>query len=112
MRHIPLRLALPGMILAQPVTRPGGAMLLGMGTTLTATLIDRLAALKVDDLTVVCASDMNEDTAAMLAQKTARLEHLFRNFKQDAFMQDIKTRISQYYKQRCAETEGTTQGRQ
>ena len=42
MQKIPLQLARPEMILAKPVTRENGMVLIAAGTVLTAGLISRL----------------------------------------------------------------------
>ena len=52
MQRILLAQTAPGMILAKEIFNPDGMVLCGAGTTLTPSLIERLASLDVVDVTV------------------------------------------------------------
>lgn len=99
MQKIPIQRAAPDMILAKAVTRENGMVLVAAGTALTAQLLSRLENMGVEDI-VVEGNPLdadNGDAAAMAAQKLDRLDYLFRNFKDDAYMQKIKTFLGKYF---------------
>lgn len=104
MHKIPLQLAKPDMVLAKPVTRENGMVLVAAGTVLTAGLIGKLDNMGVDLLVVEGeAPDMGGACSEeVLAKKRERLDHLFRNFSQDKYMGRVKQTISEYYARQCA----------
>ncbi len=104
MQKIPLQLARPEMILAKPVTRENGMVLIAAGTVLTAGLISRLDNMGVELLvvegeTLEMGGGCNEE---VLVRKRERLDHLFRNFTDDKYMQHVKQLVSDYYARQCA----------
>ncbi len=104
MQKIPLDLARPDMVLAKPVTRENGMVLVAAGTTLTDSLISKLGNMGVEEIAV------QEDGLAMgdgcgaeaLEKRMERLDHLFRNHGDNPHMQKIKGLVAEYYKRRCA----------
>ena len=104
MQKIPLQLARPDMVLAKPVSRDNGMVLVAAGTKLTESLISKLGNMGVEEVAV------QGDTLGMgdgcgaeaLARKQERLDHLFRNFKEDKYMQSVKGLIAGYYARKCA----------
>lgn len=104
MQKIPLQLARPDMVLAKPVTRDNGMVLVAAGTTLTASLISKLENMGTEQVVVEGDTlDMGGGGGAeALAKKQERLEHLFRNFQGDAYMQQVKQVIMAYYTHKCA----------
>ena len=104
MQKIPLQLARPEMVLAKPVTRENGMVLIAAGTVLTAGLISKLDNMGVEQLvvegeTLEMGGGCNEE---VLAKKRERLDHLFRNFADDKYMQQVKQIVSDYYARQCA----------
>ena len=87
------------MILAKPVTRENGMVLVAAGTALTESLIMRLENMGVEQLVVEGNPvDMGEGSGSEAqAKKLERLEHLFRNFADDAYMQKVKAMVRAYY---------------
>ena len=103
MQKIPLQLARPDMVLAKPVTRENGMVLIAAGTTLTASLISKLENMGTEQVVVEGDTlEMSGDCAEALANKQERLDHLFRNFQNDTYMQQVKQVILAYYTHRCA----------
>ena len=104
MQKIPLQLARPEMVLGKPVTRENGIVLVAAGTTLTANLISKLDTMGVEEVVVQGdAMEMGEGCGAeALAKKQERLDHLFRNFKDDKYMQKVKKMVQDYYTRKCA----------
>ena len=104
MQKIPLELARPDMVLAKPVTRENGMVLVAAGTRLTDALISKLGNMGVEEVAVQGDSlGMGDGCGAeALEKKRERLEYLFRNFKEDAYMQRMKSLISDYYARKCA----------
>jgi hypothetical protein len=103
MQKIPLQLARPDMVLAKPVTRENGMVLVGAGTTLTAALISKLENMGVEQIVVEGdAQGMDGGGAEALAKKQERLEYLFRNFVEDKYMQRVKRVVTEYYAHKCA----------
>jgi hypothetical protein len=104
MKKIPLQLARPEMVLGKPVTRENGMVLIAAGTTLTANLISKLDSMGVEEVVVQGdALDMGGGCGAeALARKQERLDYLFRNFKDDKYMQKVKRMVQDYYTRKCA----------
>jgi hypothetical protein len=104
MQKIPLELAKADMVLAKAVTRENGMVLVAAGTTLTESLISKLGNMGVEEVAVQGdALGMGDGCGAeALAKRQERLEHLFRNFKEDQYMQRIKGLVSDYYTRKCA----------
>lgn len=102
MQKIPLQLARPDMVLAKPATRENGMVLVAAGTTLSEALISRLGNMGVEQVVVEGdALDTGGGGAEALAKKQKHLEHLFRGFAQDKYMQRVKRMIADYYAQKC-----------
>ena len=104
MQKIPLQLAKPEMVLAKPVTRENGMVLVAAGTVLTAGLITKLDNMGVELLvvegeTLEMGGGCSEE---VLAKKRERLDRLFRNFDDDSYMQQVKQLVSEYYVRQCA----------
>lgn len=104
MQKIPLQLAAPDMVLAKPVTRENGMVLIAAGSVLTASLIGRLENMGVEQVVVegnpVDTGDGVGSEAA--AKKLERLDHLFRNYTTDAYMQKVKRIVREYHTQKAA----------
>jgi hypothetical protein len=104
MQKIPLQLARPEMVLAKPVTRENGMVLIAAGTVLSAGLISKLDNMGVEQLvvegeTLEMGGGCSEE---VLVKKRERLDHLFRNFSEDKYMQQVKQVVSDYYARQCA----------
>ena len=106
MQKIPLQLTQPDMVLAKPVTRENGMVLIAAGTVLTASLISKLDNMGVEQVVVEGESlEMGGGcNAEVLAKKRERLDHLFRKFEDDTYMQRVKQMIADYYIRQCALT--------
>ena len=100
MQKIPLEAAQPDMILAKTVTRENGVVLIAAGTVLTSSLIYRLENMGIEQIVVEGNPLDAKEGAEELAQKRERLEYLFRNFKNDKYMQQAKKIVDDYYVQR------------
>ena len=92
------------MVLAKPVTRDNGMVLVAAGTKLTESLISKLGNMGVEEVAVQGdALAMGDGCGAeALARKQERLDHLFRNFNDDKYMQGVKGLIAEYYARKCA----------
>jgi hypothetical protein len=104
MQKIPLDLARSDMVLAKPVTRENGMVLVAAGTKLTDSLISKLGNMGVEEVAVQDEGlGMGEGCGAeALEKRMERLEHLFRNHGDNAHMQKVKGLVAEYYKRRCA----------
>jgi len=104
MQKIPLQLARADMVLSKPVTRENGMVLVAAGTVLTEGLISKLDNMGVE--LIVVEGDSLETgggcSEEVLARKRERLDQLFRNFGDDAYMQRVKQMVSEYYVRQCA----------
>lgn len=104
MQKIPLQLAKPEMVLAKPVTRENGMVLVAAGTALTAGLISKLDSMGVE-LLVVEGESLEMGGACseeVLVKKRERLDRLFRNFGDDTYMGQVKRMVAEYYVRQCA----------
>ena len=99
MQKIPLRLARPGMTLAQPLMDAEGRMLVGVGAELTEGVIARLEAAGIRSLSIRGAMSPG---ASFRGQALGRLDHLFRKRMDDRFMAALKTMLEEYLKQHVA----------
>lgn len=103
MQKIPLQAARPDMILAKPVTRENGMVLVAAGTVLTDGLIARLENMDVAAIVVEGNPvDLDGSGGQAVAKKMERLDRLFRNFQDDPYMLRIKKTIAEYYQQQGA----------
>jgi len=105
MQKIPLNLAQPGMILEKPVLRDNGLVLVAEGTELSEPLISRLENMGVKNI-IVQGEPLDLEGMAgstSYAQRIERLEHLFRKFKDDPWMNQVKSFLKAYYEQKAAE---------
>ena len=99
MQKIPTAAARPGMVLAKPVLRDNGMTVLGKDTELTQSVIDRLTNLDIANI-VVQGNPMGQDGgqgSSSYQLMLARLDHLFRGYEDDAWMQEVKAFLSGYF---------------
>lgn len=104
MQKIPLNLAKEGMALAKPVLRDNGLVLVAEGTELSASLLERLERMGIDTV-VVQGNPVDMDGIAGGTEYTKRIErldHLFRKFKADPWMNDLKERLRNYFQVKAA----------
>ena len=99
MQKIPLRLAQPGMFLAQPVVKADGRVLVGAGIELTSSLLERLGTAGVRGIVVEGASASGFSTEQRVL---ARLDHLFRKQEGDQFMSALQALLRAYFERRAA----------
>jgi len=106
MRKILLDAAEEGMVLAKPVTRDNGMVLVAAGTPITAALIGRLRSMGIDRL-VVEGEDPSRPAVDVQA-RIQRVDHLFRRFADDPFMTKVKTMLQRrlLHKAQAAATQG------
>ena len=104
MQKIPLSLAKGGMVLAKPVLKENGLVLVAEGTELTDSLLERLERMGVENL-VVQGNPVDLDGVAGGTEYNriaGRLDHLFRKFKADPWMNDFKERLRSYFQVKAA----------
>lgn len=101
MQKVPLQLAAPDMVLAKPVTRADGMVLVGAGTALTASLLSRLEMMEIEFVVVEGEAVDAACAAEALLKQQEHLDHLFRSFKDDKYMQHIKRMLVEYYTFKC-----------
>lgn len=103
MQKIPLNLARPGMVLAKPVLRDNGLVLVAENTELSESLLQRLERMDIETITVqghpVDLGDGGENT---YAQRMSRLEHLFRRHGQDAWMLKVREHTRAFFQLKSA----------
>ncbi len=104
MQKIPIQRAAPDMVLAKPVTRDNGMVLVAAGTALTEQLLFRLENMGVEQIVVEGNPvDLSGGRGGEIAaQKLERLEYLFRNFKDDKYMQKVKAVVREHFAGRAA----------
>jgi hypothetical protein len=79
-QHLPLAEVKPGMILSDLLRDGHGAVLLAAGTTLTASMLHRLALHGIDSLPILRdGGGGNESDEQAPGAVTARLAHVFRH---------------------------------
>lgn len=98
MQKIPFSLAQPGMILARDVIRvdnPNGPPICGKGLVLTEPLIERLANLDVQSITVQ-GHPLNIDGDKTLEEDLEDLERRFRFVSDDPLAEKLKNIYRDY----------------
>ncbi|MCG3113709.1 MAG: hypothetical protein MCM46_18045 [Candidatus Manganitrophus sp. SB1] len=98
MQSIPLSSAKPGMVLARSVTNPNspnGAPVCGKGIPLTDLLIERLAQMGVQSVTVE-GHPVAVEGESTLEEMLVKLDEKFRRLEGDSLMM----RIKEIYKRR------------
>jgi hypothetical protein len=102
MQKIPLNLAAPSMVLAKPVQREDGMVLLAEGTELSDALIARLKSMRVEHI-VVEGTPVDLEGLSFTPTKTPEdLDRLFRKHTDNPFMMKLKSHLAEYFRQRAA----------
>jgi hypothetical protein len=104
MQKIPLNLAKPGMVLAKPVPRQDGIVVVASGTEITEGLLDKLQSMEVETI-VVEGNPVNMDgvmAGSSYATRIARLDHLFRKFPDDPWMGRVREMFRAYFTVKAA----------
>ncbi len=90
----------PGMVLAKPITRDNGMVLVAQGTELSQAIIKRLQDMGVQQLVVEGNPVSEAPGGAGLQEKLQRLDSMFRRHGQDAWMMQVKAFLQEYYRLR------------
>ncbi|WP_320170584.1 hypothetical protein [Maridesulfovibrio sp.] len=103
MQKIPVNLAAPGMKLAKPVTRENGMVVLAEGLELTEGIINKLQSMNVERIVVQGNPvDMGDAGNSSWAQKSERLDYLFRRYSRDKWMFRVKGFFREYFNLKAA----------
>ena len=103
MQKIPLNLAQAGMVLAKPVTRENGMVLVAEGTELSESVISRLQRMEIPQIVVKGEPlDLDDAGGASAGKRLERLNHLFRAYEDDPWMQEVKSFFKDYFRSRAA----------
>ncbi len=86
MAKIPVSALSPGMKLTKPVVNDAGMVLLGEGTELTATLIERLLNMNIGSVYIEGAASPGKSKDEMLAELDAR----FKKTENEPYMGTLK----------------------
>lgn len=90
MQKIPLSMAREGMVLAKPVVRENGVVLMGEGTQLSAQLIERLAGLEIPKIVVKGRPIDTGAAEKTLSELLEDVEARFSTVSGDKFCAQIK----------------------
>ncbi len=104
MQKIPLSYAKPGMVLAKAIKRKDGTVLIGQDTEVTETIINRLEKMDVNEIVVQGEPvELAEDSSgASFGKRLQRLDHLFRKYKSEEWMQQVKQFLAEYFQIRTS----------
>ncbi len=105
MQKIPVKLATPGMVLAQAVQREDGLVLVGPGTTLTEKIIERLLSSGVASIAVKGNPVATEGGAGDYSALLEKLDPMFRHQTNDKFMMGIRGILKKYFAAKLAESQ-------
>ena len=102
MQKIPLSYAKPAMVLAKPVTRNDGTVLIGQDTELSNSIINRLERMDINEIVVQGEPvELDNDSAGgSFGKRLQRIDHLFRKHESDEWMQQLKQFLTEYFKSR------------
>ena len=108
MQKIPLNLAKAGYVLAKPVARADGMVVAPQGAELTDSLLDKFDMMGVEHVVVEGEPVQTEGVASGTNYdlRLQRLDHLFRHYAEDPWMNQVKGLISQYFKLKIASKAG------
>ncbi len=109
MQKVPLPMAQPGMVLEKPVTRANGMTLIGAGTELTESLIQRLENMGIESVIVRGSPLAATDGKGPYDEKIERLDYLFRQYEADPWMKKVKAALVGYYQNKAMLESGTGQ---
>ncbi len=109
MQKVPLSMVQPGMVLEKPVTRENGMTLIGAGTELTESLIQRLENMNIESVIVQGNPLASADGKSAYDAKIERLDYLFRQYEDDSWMKKVKAALVGHYQNKAALESGTGQ---
>lgn len=114
MQKIPLNLARPGMVLEKPVLRNNGLVLVAQGTEISDGLLVRLGNMGVNSVTVEGhpVAMEGESPPKSYQERIDSLDHLFRRYKDDPWMNKMKGFISAFFKRKMAAEKSSGQAEQ
>ena len=99
MQRIPLKLAKPGMVLAEPLLRDDGITLAGVGFELTEAVIERFRQAGVS---VIVVEGAGPGRSIELEQLASRLPMLFRRHAGNPFMMGLQGILAKHYAAKIA----------
>ena len=104
MQKIPIAYAKPGMVLAKPVTRKDGTILIGEDTEISESILNRLDRMDVKEIVVQGEPvQLDEDSSgASFGKRLQRVDHLFRRHEADEWMQQVKQFLKDYFQKRTS----------
>ncbi len=103
MQKIPLSLARPGMLLAEPICSASGMIIIGKGRELSDSLLARLRTMEVGWVLVESVEIPEQGSeSSVWSERAARLDHLFRRHAGDAWMDEMKDSLKSYFLMRHA----------
>jgi len=108
MQKIPLNLAKAGYVLAKPVSRADGMVVAPQGAELTDGLLDKFDMMGVEHV-VVEGEPVQMDgvsSGTNYDQRLQRLDHLFRHHADNAWMNQVKALLTNYFKMKVASKAG------
>ncbi|EMG38723.1 hypothetical protein PCS_00354 [Desulfocurvibacter africanus PCS] len=110
MHKIPLSVAKAGMLLAEPVCRASGMVVVGQGCELNEFLLSRLKEMGIDSVIVVSTEiGCQAPRQCIWSDRAARLDHLFRKHSDDAWMEEVKNHLKNYFLLRSSISESRPQ---
>ena len=107
MQKIPLKRAIHGMILGEPVKREDGLVLVGAGTELTESIINRLVASGISSITV--KGNPLERSGNDYGKLVESLNPMFRHYQENRFMMGLQGVLRKYFQMKLAEAEAAKQ---
>lgn len=96
MQRIPIKFASAGMSLAKPIAREDGMVLVGDGTVLTDSIIDRLKNAEIPSVVVKGRPLPGLASGLDLCKVKERLPYLFRKYQGDKLMMTMQNMLTQY----------------
>ena len=96
MQKIPLKRAQQGMVIAQPVQREDGLVLVGPDTELTEAIINRLIMAGIGSITVKGNPVMGE-SGGNYQSLLDGIDPMFRNLQDDKFMISLQGVLKKYF---------------
>lgn len=103
MQYLPIELVTADMMSANTVTQPNGTVVIQAGENLDSHIIHQLSTLGIKHVTVYGNAIPGYGLGYDAKTRSARIPHLFRNFRDDEKMMRAAAFFERHFTNRCSD---------